>query len=78
MKLHMRAHNWRRALALATQLNRYVDLVLWRRQRYLQGLGVGEQLEEFVAAAGGVALDVGALERLVAEERRKVWGEAGK
>ncbi|KAI8462988.1 MAG: intraflagellar transport protein 80 [Monoraphidium minutum] len=73
IKLHIRLHNWPRALELAQKHGRHVATVLLARRRDLARHGRppgDEPIEALRRAAAGVEVDEAAVARDVAEDKR--------
>jgi uncharacterized membrane protein YgcG len=74
VKMHVRMHNWQRALELAQKHGAHVDTVLLHRARHLRRRGGGaarEPLDAFRVAAAEVEVDEAAVLRRAAEEKAR-------
>lgn len=76
--MHIRMHNWGRALELAQKQQQHVDTVLMYRRRHLQGRGQQETLEAFKQAAAEVKVDAEAVRQRIREEKQQEAQRGGR
>lgn len=78
VKLHMRMHNWGRALEVAQKAGRHIDAVLLARAAHLAARREGESLDAFKrAAADQGPIDAAAVAAVAAEEKRRERERSG-
>ncbi|WIA18978.1 hypothetical protein OEZ85_003645 [Tetradesmus obliquus] len=70
IKLHVRLHNWQRALDLARKHQQHVDTVLVYRRRHLAAVGQKEVLADFAALAQE-PIDEAAVKERIRQDKAK-------